>query len=364
MATNNAVDVTLSSQTGTGSFVGSISPTLVTPVIQGSNGFNIVTFADVASSTDYFTFTSGVANGAKINLVSSNTNGSFAIYAKGTGGVVVGTAPGGTSTNPLSMGNGTYSYAFRILSQSANRIIDFPDADVTLPANPMITRVNVQRVTATGAGTYTPTTGMKYVIVCAQAAGGGGGGSAATTTGQASAGGGGTGGEYIEALFTATDIGASKPYSVGAKGTGGSAGANAGNNGGNTTFNTTWIVTNGGVGGDAIAATSGQGNFGGPKAGGSGGTVATGTLIKRCSGGSTQPAFSIASNQGNAGIGGSSGSGSGGGNMSTGNAAGSAAAANTGAGGGGASSSNTAGAARAGGDGADGFITFIEFISA
>src|SRR3990167_7397401 len=156
-----------------------------------------------------------------------------------------------------------------------------------------INKIAVQRVTAAGAGTYTPTVGMKYVIVCAQAAGGGGGGAADAGATQFALGQGGSGGEYIEAVFQASDIGASKAYVVGAKGTGGTAGANNGVVGANTTFNTTWIIATGGSlgGGGASAAASQFFLPEGTRI--TGGSVATGTLIRQVSGYGFGVAFAL-----------------------------------------------------------------------
>lgn len=227
-----------------------------------------------------------------------------------------------------------------------------------------INKMSVQRVTASGAGTYTPTAGMKYVIVCAQAAGGGAGGAANAAATQFAFGAGGGGGEYIEALFAASDIGASKAYSVGAKGTGGTAGANNGTAGGNTTFNTTWIAATGGgagTGGASAAASQlfqAESNI---NNGGAGGSVSTGSLVKQVSGSSGQFAFALVATGLSSG-GGRAGIGSPGGLNK---AATSAAGANGSAGSGGSGGlSYNAGGAFAGGDGGDGSITFIEFLSA
>jgi hypothetical protein len=240
---------------------------------------------------------------------------------------------------------------------------DLTKAQVLTMLSSPFNSVNVQRVTATGAGTYTPTTGMKYVIVQAQAAGGGGGGAAAAAAGQGASAAGGGGGEYIQALFTASQIGASKAYSVGAKGAGGTAGANNGTAGGNTTFNTTWIVTNGGGAGNGRTSTASLGIIQ-PTAGtgGNGGSVATGTLIDQNAGCFGQFSMQIALANSISGSGGSAGDGSAGGIfVISSSAAGTNAPVNSGAGGAGASSNN--GAAAAGGDGGDGYINFIEFIS-
>jgi len=222
--------------------------------------------------------------------------------------------------------------------------------------------INVQRVTASGAGTYTPTANMVAVIVQSQAAGGGAGGCDDPAAVQFAFGAGGGGGEYIEALFTAAQIGASKPYVVGAKGIGGAAGNNNGTSGGNTTFNTTWIIaTGGGLGtGGASAAASqffyGESNTG---QGGQGGSVATGTLIAQRIGGNGGTAFALVA-QGQSSAGGNPGAG---GSGASSKAATSSAGDNGALGGGGAgASSYNASGAFAGGDGGDGFITFIEFI--
>ena len=223
-----------------------------------------------------------------------------------------------------------------------------------------INKIAVQRVTAAGAGTYTPTAGMKYVIVCAQAAGGGGGGAADAAATQFALGQGGSGGEYIEAVFQSSDIGASKAYVVGAKGTGGTAGSNNGTAGTNTTFNTTWIITTGGsLGGGGVSAAASQ--FFLPQGALiTGGSVATGTLIRQVGGGGFGVAFGLVSQAQGSG-GGTSGSGVQGGATKV---ATSAVGNNgtLGSGGGGGMSYN-AGGAFAGGDGGDGFITFIEFLA-
>lgn len=229
--------------------------------------------------------------------------------------------------------------------------------------------VVVQRVTTTGAGTYTPTSGMVNVIVRAQAAGGGGGGAATSGASSWAAGKGGGGGEYIEALFTAANIGASKAFSVGAKGTGGTAGANNGTGGGNTTFNTTWIIATGGGGGNGgtsnavttlLFVTT-------PQNAATGGSVATGTLMEQIGGGDCGMSFAgSASGQGISPAGGDAGSGYQGAkgvvvNSGTSQAGGNADT-NSGAGGSGAMTGNATQAA--GGNGGDGWIEFIEFVYA
>lgn len=126
------------------------------------------------------------------------------------------------------------------------------------------TTVNVIVYDTPGAGTYTPTANMNQVIV--EVVGGGGGGAAAfnsfgATTQVSGAGGGG--GAYSKKLYSSADIGASKPYVVGAGGTAGVTGnpPTAGGAGGNTTFGTggTLITAGGGFG----SATSAGGTASG-----------------------------------------------------------------------------------------------------
>lgn len=63
MATNNSVDTTLSGQTGTGSFVGSNSPTLITPTLGAAGatsinfgGASLATYSGLTAWTPVFTF--------------------------------------------------------------------------------------------------------------------------------------------------------------------------------------------------------------------------------------------------------------------------------------------------------------------
>lgn len=111
--------------------------------------------------------------------------------------------------------------------------------------------IGVQVITATGAGTYTPTTGTASIVMELIGGGGGGGGSATPGGGLAIASRGGGAGGYVRKRLTAAFSGAS--YSVGAGGTGGAAGANNGNAGGDTTFTAT------GGGGTVYTASGGSG---------------------------------------------------------------------------------------------------------
>ncbi len=310
---------------------------------------NTVTALATAASAVLTTVASVPTWASELSLALGGTN---AALTASNGGIVYSTA------SALAILSGTATAGLALLSGA--------NTAPTWSSSPPITRINIQRITATGAGTYTPTSGMVYVLVQAQAAGGGGGGGASTIAAQVSLGGAGGGGEYIEALFTAANIGASKAYSVGAKGTGGSAGNNAGTAGGNTTFNTTWIITVGGGAGPGSAALSAVAQLatsGGSS--GTGGSVATGTLLNQIAGEPAEYGLVINSSQGIGGSGGKSGAGYPGSlqtTTSTSSTAGTNAGTNSGAGGSGGASS-ISNAAAAGGNGGDGFINFIEFIS-
>lgn len=118
----------------------------------------------------------------------------------------------------------------------------------------------VVQVKSVGSGTYTPTAGMKKVLVI----GVGGGGAGAGGVNTDSAGGGGGGGGACIRLLTAADIGASKAYVVGA--------ADAA-----TTLDTAGALLNAGAGGTGVAGATFS-VVGVQTAGGTGGTAANGDL--------------------------------------------------------------------------------------
>ncbi len=121
----------------------------------------------------------------------------------------------------------------------------------------------------TSSGTYTPTTGMQYCIIFCVGGGGGGGGTAASSSGTSAAGGGGGGALSIKYASAAT-IGASKTLTIGAGGTGATAGLNNGGTGGDTSISTI-CVAKGGKGGSGASANSfASGGLGGALGSGTG----------------------------------------------------------------------------------------------
>lgn len=82
----------------------------------------------------------------------------------------------------------------------------------------------------TSSGIYTPTAGIRYVIVEAIGGGGGGGGCPDTSLSTAAVSGGGGPGSYIRSKLSKAELGALVPISVGIGGDG-CVGGNSGGNG-------------------------------------------------------------------------------------------------------------------------------------
>lgn len=109
-------------------------------------------------------------------------------------------------------------------------------------------------VTITSSGTYTPTSGTKFVRVYACGGGGAGGGTAPGSQAEFMAGG-GSGGNTGVRDYTASELGSSASVTIGSGGSGSSGGD--GGNGGTTSFNPagtgTTVTGAGGVGGYSVA---------------------------------------------------------------------------------------------------------------
>jgi hypothetical protein len=106
----------------------------------------------------------------------------------------------------------------------------------------------------TASGTYTPTAGMVNCLVEAVGGGGAGGGTYTSASTVYQFGGGGGSGGYSKKLLTAAQIGASKPITIGAGGTGVLAG-------------------DGNAGGDTFIGSTYAGSLCGAKGGGGGGRI-------------------------------------------------------------------------------------------
>lgn len=121
--------------------------------------------------------------------------------------------------------------------------------------------VTVQSFCASGcthtAGTWTPTSGTKYVIVREVGGGGGGGGIGATPSDTAA--GPGASGSYSEGTYAAATFGASQTITLGA---GGLAGTNTGGNGGDGGASSFGALLTAPGGGGGLGYTTGSQNVG------------------------------------------------------------------------------------------------------
>ena len=211
-------------------------------------------------------------------------------------------APAGSQTQ-FYRGSGGFASAATIGSGSPNTVVTGQPGDIYYDSVGLATYIKttgantntgwslqsgsvVSVQVLTTSGTYTPTAGTQYAIVEMVGGGGGGAGTLATATpGMGVAGGSGSGG-YAKFLLTAAQIGASRPYTIGAAGTGAAA-AGAGGNGGTTQFGTAGAVASatGGLGAFAPTqnTTTGTATIAGGLSGGTA-TVTIGTTILNISG--------------------------------------------------------------------------------
>ncbi len=135
--------------------------------IQSSAGINVLTFTYTPLATDYIDVGNGLI-GAGLQVKSSNTNSSMSLYGKGTGGVQIG-ATGGTTTFPMVLYNGTYTFGHYIPTQTANRTLVYPDSDVTLLTG-AATQANQETATSTttsvtpGRQQYHPSAAKVWIL--------------------------------------------------------------------------------------------------------------------------------------------------------------------------------------------------------
>jgi hypothetical protein len=232
------------------------------------------------------------------------------------------------------------------------------------PAAGGIDTVTGQIFTASGAFTYTPTSGMTYVIVELVGGGGGSGGASSSAAGSSSTSGAGAAGNYARFILTAAQVGAGLSRSVGVGGTAGTAGNNNGGAGGDTTLATAaaWTVKGGGGGTGAASASQATARTisGGTS---SASTTGTGIILADVQGQNGGPSFT-ASSVVTPGIGGDSVLGLGGIVIIQVNGAGSGSAGTVGTGygaGAGGAGELAASTNRAGAAGTNGVAIFTEF---
>lgn len=224
--------------------------------------------------------------------------------------------------------------------------------------------LNIQTITATGAGTYTPfSEQVKSIVIELVGGGGGGSGVAQAAASQVNFGGGGGGGGYVRKRLIANFIGST--YVVGILGAGGTAGNNSGTAGASTTFTDKFgiVYTAGGGQGGAAGGSSVPPKYAG---GAVNGTATNGEINIGGSVSYFAPiGFAISITTGFSSFGGMSGLCYSFGGAGQGVISGSGAAGNNaegyGGGGGSAVSSNNAGGAKAGGNGSSGIIIIYEY---
>ncbi|MFY7503694.1 hypothetical protein [Enterobacter cloacae complex sp. BZL2003] len=201
----------------------------------------------------------------------------------------------------------------------------------------------------TSSGTYTPSTGTKFVYVELIGAGGAGGGAVVTNSSQVSSGTGGTAGSYGAAVFSSDFSGVSVTVGTGGVGVTGATGGN----GGTSSFGALLSCPggNGGTVGTAGAPSSAAGGL-------SPALEPTGaTVIERGEGGWSGVANSLTNPFGGRGGRGWFGCGA----QPSGPAKTGTSSVNYGAGGGGACNANSAGATFAGGSGGNGLCIIWEY---
>lgn len=110
--------------------------------------------------------------------------------------------------------------------------------------------INGAAFTATGAGTYTPATGIKFIKAQVLGGGGAGGGAGGAAAGNISLGAPGSSGAYGVGMYTAAEVGASKTVIVGV---GGVAASNANGFAGGSSSIGSLLVATGGTGGGTLA---------------------------------------------------------------------------------------------------------------
>lgn len=136
MATNNGVNSPLSGSTGTGNFVGSISPTIVTPKldqINDANGNANIAIGATPSAVNYFaTINNATGNPPALIVSGSDANIGMTIQAKGTGNISFNSA---STTNPFVYNTGTglqHATNFSFANTAQTRTITWPDASGTV----------------------------------------------------------------------------------------------------------------------------------------------------------------------------------------------------------------------------------------
>lgn len=174
--------VSVLNTTGSDDAVLSTSPTITSPrivsQINDTNGNPIIGLGVTSSAVNYLTITNQ-ATGTPPFLSASgtDTNISINLAPKGTGLINIITE---AATNPLTIVSGTSNQhvtTFNFSNTSASQSVTFPDESGTVQ---FVKSSPTMQIFASGSGTYTTPTGVKYIKIEMVGGGGGGGGGSVT----------------------------------------------------------------------------------------------------------------------------------------------------------------------------------------
>jgi hypothetical protein len=289
----------------------------------GASNFTItLPLSNTTEAGDTFTFYAALASGTEVTI--GVVEPDF-INMSGSGSVSSITLKDGDSATLVSRGSNEWDVSGGSIS-THGRLLNI--------------------ATFTSSGTYTPTPGMRSVVVEVQGAGGGSGGIAATSSTEWAMSGGGESGAYAKSYFTAATIGSSQVVTIASGGAGGSSGNN-GTTAGYSTFGSL-MAAGGGDGSGVAGPASYEVYF--QIGGGATGSVATagGGNILNVSGSPGQPSMATTTGSSIRVVG-----GSGGGSIMAGGSPG------PGSGGGGAAQTN--GAGTSGNPGQNGQVIIYEY---
>jgi|GEM_PF-6705830 len=136
MATRNQTDVGLSGASGTGSFAGTTSPTITTPIISQINDTNsaaMLGMNTVGSAVNYLgIFNNGTGAPPVLICQGTDTNINMQLTTKGAGSFVMQTT---LSASAILLQSGTgfqHTTNFSFSNTAANRTVTYPDADGTV----------------------------------------------------------------------------------------------------------------------------------------------------------------------------------------------------------------------------------------
>jgi Glycine-rich domain len=245
MTTNDSVNVSLSGQTGTGSFVGSDSPTFTTNIstpnlqftantITATNSGGSVIFA--ANGSGIFQLNGNTTAAATLRFLENSGNGTTYIALKAAESI------SSSVTFTLPTADGTNGQA---LTTDGSKNLSF--TTITGGGSGLLTGVHYY----TAGTTWNKPAGITHAYVLCLAGGGAGGSSPQPHFG---AGGGGAG-SYGWSYIAAASLSSTETVTIGPGGTPGAAGNHPGGDGGTTSFGS-HITALGGKGGLAPSAST------------------------------------------------------------------------------------------------------------